>query len=428
MNPAPAGRAPVILLIGTVDTKSEEIAFLRESVEHCGARALVMDVGVLGRGGFTPDILNSDVAAAAGMTLRQVMDSGDENTSMRLMARGASLLATQWQMEGRFDGVLILGGTMGTDLALDVANALPLGCPKLVLSTIAYSPLIPPERIPADLIMQLWAGGLYGLNRLCKSALGQAAGAVVGACRACPVAPDPRPVVGMTSLGSSALTYMKRLKPELEARGYELAVFHTTGMGGRAFEDLARRGYFACVMDFSLQEVVNHLADSCVSAGGDRLLGAGSAGIPQIVAPGATDMVDFAAWTRRPDGYAGRPVHEHNRLLASVGAKHDLRRRVARTVAERLAQASGPTCLLLPARGIEEWDRPGEPMHDPAGLAAFMEEMVGAVSPGTSVRCVDAHINDEAFVRAVLDVFDTWVREGRVAPGVLAAATAEVTA
>lgn len=427
MNPAPAGRAPVILLIGTVDTKSEEIAFLRESVEHCGGSALVMDVGVLGRGSFTPDILNSDVAAAAGVSLRQVMDSGDENTSMKLMARGASLLATQWQIEGRFDGVLILGGTMGTDLALDVANALPLGCPKLVLSTIAYSPLIPPERIPADLIMQLWAGGLYGLNRLCKSALGQAAGAVVGACRARPVEVDQRPVVGMTSLGSSALTYMKRLKPELEARGYELAVFHTTGMGGRAFEDLARRGYFACVMDFSLQEVVNHLADSCVSAGSDRLLGAGSAGIPQIVAPGATDMVDFAAWTRCPDGYADRPVHEHNRLLASVCAKHDLRRRVARSIGERLALASGPACLLLPTRGIEEWDRPGEPMHDPEGLAAFMDEVGTAVSPSTSVRHVEAHINDEAFVRAALEVFDAWVREGLVVPGVLDAVPVEAT-
>lgn len=428
MNSSAPGRTPVILLIGTVDTKSEEIAFLREEVEHCGGKALVMDVGVLGRGGFTPDILNSDVAAAAGMTLRQVADSGDENTSMRLMARGASLLATQWQIEGRFDGVLILGGTMGTDLALDVANALPLGCPKLVLSTIAYSPLIPPERIPPDLIMQLWAGGLYGLNRLCKSALSQAAGAVVGACRSRPVAVDPRPVVGMTSLGSSALSYMKRLKPELEARGYELAVFHTTGMGGRAFEDLARRGYFACVMDFSLQEVVNHLADSCVSAGGDRLRGAGSAGIPQIVAPGATDMVDFAAWARRPEGYMDRPVHEHNRLLASVCAKHELRRNVARTIAERLAQAAGPTCLLLPTRGIEEWDRPGEPMNDPAGLAVFMAEMVEAVSDTTSVRCVDAHINDEAFVREALEVFDNWVREGRVVPGVLIAAPLEAAA
>lgn len=428
MSAARTGRAPVILLIGTVDTKSEEIAFLRESVEHCGGSALVMDVGVLGRGGFTPDILNTEVAAAAGMTLGQVMDSGDENTSMTLMARGASLLAVQWQLEGRFDGVLILGGTMGTDLALDVANALPLGCPKLVLSTIAYSPLIPPERIPPDLTMQLWAGGLYGLNRLCKAALGQAAGAVVGACRARPAAADPRPVVGMTSLGSSALTYMKRLKPELEARGYELAVFHTTGMGGRAFEGLARRGYFACVLDFSLQELINELAGSCVSAGADRLLGAGSAGVPQIVAPGATDMIDFAAGAPCPAGHSDQPVHDHNRLLASVRATHGLRRSVARAIGERLASARGPTCLLMPTQGIEAWDRPGEAMHDPEGLIAFMDEMGAAMPPSADYRTVDAHINDEAFVRAVLDVFDGWVRDGVVPAGVVGAAPLEALA
>lgn len=428
MNPRSPGFAPVILLIGTVDTKSEEIAFLRECVQHCGGTALVMDVGVLGRGGAAADILNSDVAAAAGMTLQQIIDSGDENTSMTIMARGASVLATQWQLDGRFDGVLILGGTMGTDLALDVANALPLGCPKLVLSTIAYSPLIPPERIAPDLIMQLWAGGLYGLNRLCKAALGQAAGAVVGACRARAAPADPRPVVGMTSLGSSALTYMKLLKPELEARGYELAVFHTTGMGGRAFEDLARRGYFACVMDFSLQELINDLAGSCVSAGSDRLLGAGNAGVPQIVAPGATDMVDFAAWKQRPDGYADQPVHDHNRLLASVCAKHELRRSVARAIGERLGSAAGPTCLLMPTHGIEAWDRPGEAMHDPRGLKAFVDEMGASVPASVDYRLVDAHINDAAFARAVLDVFDRWVAQGLVAPGVVPAAPQELAA
>jgi len=278
VSPTKASRPPVILLIGTVDTKSDEMAYLRESVEHLGGTAVVMDVGVLGKGGFTPDIPNTEVAAAAGATLQQVMETGDENTSMKLMATGATLLAVQWYLEGRFDGLLALGGTMGTDLALDVANALPLGCPKVVLSTIAYSPLIPPDRIPPDLIMRLWAGGLYGLNRLCKAALGQAAGAVVGACLARAAEADPRPVVGMTSLGSSALSYMKKLKPALESRGYELAVFHTTGMGGRAFEDLARRGYFAAVMDFSLQELVNDLAGSCVSAGTERLLGGGPRG------------------------------------------------------------------------------------------------------------------------------------------------------
>lgn len=294
---------PKILIIGTVDTKSDEIAFLRLCVERCGGHAIVMDVGVLGRGGFTPDIPNTQVAEAAGVTLQQIIDSGDENTSMTLMARGAALLATQWHALGKFDGVLALGGTMGTDLALDVANALPLGVPKVVLSTISYSHLIPPDRVPPDLIMRLWAGGLYGLNRLCKSALSQAAGAVVGACLASEPMDDPRPVVGMTSLGSSALKYMKALKPALEARGYELAVFHTTGMGGRAFEELAAKGFFAAVMDFSLQELVNHLAGSCVTAGADRLRGAGRAG---PACRRSSRRVPPTWWTMRPGRFVRR--------------------------------------------------------------------------------------------------------------------------
>ena len=419
VSPTKTGRSPVILLIGTMDTKSDEIAFLRDSIEHCGGTALVMDVGVLGKGGFTTNILNTEVAAAAGMTLQQVIDSGDENTSMTVMATGASLIATQWYLEDRFDGLLALGGTMGTDLALDVSNALPLGCPKVVLSTIAYSPLIPPDRIPSDLIMRLWAGGLYGLNRLCKAALSQAAGAVVGACLARPIDADPRPVVGMTSLGTSALSYMKKLKPELEARGYELAVFHTTGMGGRAFEDLSQRGYFAAVMDFSLQELVNDLASSCVSAGSDRLLSAGRAAVPQIVAPGATDMVDFAAWAHCPERFAGRAVHNHNRLIASVCVDHDMRRSVARAISDRLAKAIGPTCLLLPTGGVEQWDRPGEALYDPEGLKVFVDEMAQVVSPSTEFQLVHAHINDDAFVRAALEVFDAWVTAGLVPPGVI---------
>jgi uncharacterized protein (UPF0261 family) len=371
-----------ILLIGTVDTKSDEIAFLRDCIEQLGARALVMDVGVLGRGGLTPDIPNTEVAAAAGVTLQQVIDSGDENSAMTLMARGAAALARRLHAQGRFDGMLALGGTMGTDLALDVALALPLGVPKVVLSTIAYSHLIPPERIPPDLIMRLWAGGLYGLNRLCKAALAQAAGAVVGACRAARTLPaDPRPVIGMTSLGSSALLYMKHLQPALEARGYELAVFHTTGMGGRAFEDLAAQGFFAAVMDFSLQELVNDLGGSCVTSGPTRLLGAGRAGVPQIVAPGATDMVDFPAWGPPPPRWAGRPVHAHNRLIASVCIDPAMRREVAREIGQRLASATGPVTLLVPRHGIEGWDRPGQPMHDPDGLAALVDELPRARRP-----------------------------------------------
>ena len=171
--------APTILLVGTVDTKSDELAFLRERLRALGAQARLMDVGVLAAGHAPVDIANTEVAAAAGTTLRAVIDGGDENIAMTRMAEGAAAIASRLHAQGEIQGLLALGGTMGTDLAFDVAAALPLGCPKVVLSTVAYSHLIPPERITPDLIMVLWAGGLYGLNSLCRSALAQAAGAVV---------------------------------------------------------------------------------------------------------------------------------------------------------------------------------------------------------------------------------------------------------
>ena len=416
--------SPTILLLGTVDTKSDEIAFLRQCIEQAGGRSLVMDVGVLGRGDLTPDIANIEVAAAAGVTLQQAAASGDENTSMTVMAQGASLLATQLHAQGRIAGLLALGGTMGTDLSLDVANALPLGFPKVLVSTISYSHLLPPERIPADLIMVLWVGGLYGLNSLCRSALSQAAGAVTGACRSVLAPRFARPMIGMTSLGSSVLTYMKTLKPELEKRGYELAVFHTTGMGGRAFEALSGQGRFVAVMDFCLQELVNHLGGSCVTAGPGRLLGAGRAGVPQIVAPGATDMLDYPAWAEPPARFAGRAGHTHNRLIASVCIDPAMRRVVARAIADRLGQATGPTVLLVPTQGVEGWDRPGQPLHDPEGLTVLVDEMRGTVHPNTRLVELDAHINDPSFAQAALEVFDGWVAEGRIPR---AAATLDAT-
>ena len=408
---------PRILIVGTVDTKSDEIGFMAEQVAAAGGWARIMDVGVLGHGRIRPDIANTEVAAAAGATLQQVMDSGDENSAMALMAQVASALALQWHTEGRIDGLLCLGGTMGTDLSLDVASSLPLGVPKVVLSTVSFSPLLPPERLPPDLVMVLWAGGLYGLNSLCRSALAQAAGAVVGACRVAHAPRFERPVIGMTSLGSSALKYMVHLKPALEQRGFELAVFHTTGMGGRAFESLAAQGRFACAMDFSLQELVNQMAGSVVSAGPQRLLGAARAGVPMIVAPGATDMVDYPAWGQKPTRFADGPSHAHNRLIASVAIDAEMRREVAREIAARLQQAQGPAHLVLPLQGIEEWDRPGAPLHDPQGLDAFRKEMLVADCGQASVHALDAHINDAAFADHVLSVFDDWLSRGLIRRG-----------
>ncbi|MEM8750954.1 MAG: Tm-1-like ATP-binding domain-containing protein [Pseudomonadota bacterium] len=403
-----------ILVVGTYDTKNDELDYMVGRIETMGGAVLTMDVSVLGDPANPTDISKHDVAAAAGSTIDAVIKSGDENSAMQIMAKGASTLARQLFDAGRFDGVVLLGGTMGTDLALDVCDALPVGVPKYVVSTVSFSPLIPADRLSADIQMILWAGGLYGLNSLCKSSLSQAAGAVLGAARAVEPPDGAMPIVGMTALGTSCLRYQKILKPELEKRGFEVAVFHATGMGGMAFESIAAEGGFACVMDFALPELGNLLAGSVVNGGADRMLNAGRAGIPQLVAPGCLDLIDFAGWQDIPAQYQDRPFHAHNRLIKSSGLNGAERRETAREMARRLAKSTGPVHVLMPNEGIEEWDREGGDAHDPDAFAEFLDEMRGAFAAPIVYDELDCHINDEAFAARALAVFDAWLADGTV--------------
>lgn len=401
-----------ILVIGTYDTKSDELRYLAHCIESQGGQPLTMDVSVLGDPPAPVDFDKHRVAQAAGVTIDDVIASGDENSAMQLMARGAASLTRHLHDQDMIHGMIAMGGTMGTDLALDVARALPMGVPKYIISTVAFSPLIPAERLAADIQMILWAGGLYGLNSICKSSLSQAAGAVLGAARAVEPPARDRPLVGMTSLGKSCLSYMTTLKPALEERGFEVAVFHATGMGGRAFESLAAEQAFACVLDFALPELGNLLNGSIVHAGPDRLRVAGRAGIPQIVAPGCIDLVDFPTWQDLPEKFRAYPYHAHNRLIASVALTPDERRATARAIGERLAEASAPAHVILPAGGIEEWDRPGADAHDPEGLAAFVDELEKAIAPPVGLTRIDGHINDPQFHDTALAIFDDWLATG----------------
>ncbi|TDK51935.1 Tm-1-like ATP-binding domain-containing protein [Antarcticimicrobium luteum] len=400
-----------ILVVGTYDTKNDELNYLCSCIAGQGGAVLTMDVSVLGDPARPADVSKHQVAEAGGSSIHAAIDSGDENVAMQIMARGAAAMARGLHDDGRVDGVIVLGGTMGTDLALDLSAALPLGVPKYIVSTVSFSPLLPPERIPADVQMILWAGGLYGLNSVCKSSLSQAAGAVLGAARAVEPPKRDRPLIGMTSFGKTVLRYMVTLKPALEARGYEVAVFHATGMGGRAFESLAAEGAFAAVMDFAPQEVANHLFGG-LSAGEDRMTNAGRRGVPQIVAPGCYDLVDFVGWRPAPPQLADRPSHAHNRLLTSAVLAPEERRQVARAICDKLADASGPVTLLLPRGGCNEWDRPGAELHDAEGLAAFCDEVVASCPANVRLAEMAAHINDAEFTDRALAVFDAWVEEG----------------
>ena len=403
-----------ILVVGTYDTKNDELEYMVERIAAMGGATLTMDVSVLGDPEKPTDMSKHDVAAAANSTIQNVIESGDENTAMQIMTKGASALAKTKFSAGEYDGVVILGGTMGTDLALDVCHALPIGVPKYVVSTVSFSPLIPPERLSADIQMILWTGGLYGLNSLCKSSLSQAAGAVLGAARAVQPPTGKTPIIGMTALGTSCLRYQKILKPEIERRGFEVAVFHATGMGGMAFESIASEGGFACVMDFALSELGNLLAGSVANGGADRLLNAGKAGIPQLVAPGCLDLIDFAGWQDIPKRFQDRPFHAHNRLVKSSGLNGEERRETAREMSKRLSKSTARVHVLMPNKGIEEWDRKGGDAHDPEAFAEFLDEMRIIFKHPVQYQELDCHINDEAFAEAALTVLDKWIAEGIV--------------
>lgn len=400
-----------ILIVGTYDTKDDELNYLADCIKKQGGSVLTMDVSVLGDPTSPTDHSKHDVAHAADSTIQIAIDSADENKAMQIMAAGASKLTRELYDKGECDGVIILGGTMGTDLALDVTAALPLGVPKYIVSTVSFSPIIAPERLAADVQMILWAGGLYGLNPVCKTSLSQAAGAVLGAANAVERV-EMRPLIGMTSLGKTALKYMTYLKPELESRGFDVAVFHTTGMGGRAFESLAQQGAFCCVFDLCTQELSNHINGSPITAGADRLTNAGLNGIPQIVAPGCYDLVDVIDWQELDIKWKNHIYHAHNRLLGSVVLKNEEREAVALAHAKQLSSARGKTAFILPKGGCGEWDRPEGPLHDKEGLNAFCDTFTESCPDNVDLHETQAHINDAAFSELALHIFDKWVDAG----------------
>ncbi len=403
-----------ILLIGTFDTKDDELGYMADCITAQGGQVVTMDVSVLGDPRHPTRYSKHDVAEEGGSSITAAIDSGNENFAMQIMAKGASALTARLYQEQVFDAMVVLGGSMGTDLALDVCAALPLGVPKYIVSTVSFSPLIPPHRLAADTQMILWAGGLYGLNSICKSSLSQAAGAVLGAARAVEKPQKKLPLIGMTSLGKTALRYIVSLKPALEDRGFEVAVFHATGMGGRAFEALAQQKAFACVFDFCTQELGNHIHGSNISAGADRLTNAGKSGIPQLVAPGCYDLVDIVGWHEIPAKWSANVTHAHNRLLTSVVLDDDQRREVARAHSTQLATAESETVLFLPNGGCGEWDRPGADLHDAKGLAAFCDELRKTSPENITLRELDCHINDAQFSNVALAVFDDWCERGIV--------------
>ena len=396
-----------IAIIGTLDTKAEEMKYLKEQIMARGHEAVVIDVGVIGTIPFEPDIKREQIAKANNTTIEEITAYNNEAKAMNQMAIGTAKIIKELNYRGDLDGVLAIGGTMGTDLALDVMNELPIGLPKLIISSAAFSHIIPPDRITADLMMILWAAGLWGINSISIKVLNTAAGAIVGASEAYEKCESKsKPKIAISSLGQSCFKYLYWLKPALEKRGYEVVVFHTIGMGGRAMESLIEQGCFSAVLDLSAIEVSDHMLGSDVSAGKTRMEAAGRMGIPQIISPGAIDGVDWATYKSVPKNLQNRPFHIHNRLISVAKTTNEEREMTGKVIAQKLNKAKGQTAVVIPLRGFEEWDKPGTELYDPEGSRAFARGLKENIASHVKVIELDCHINDKLFSDTVIMLFD----------------------
>jgi uncharacterized protein (UPF0261 family) len=402
---------PSVVLLGTLDTKGDEYAFVRDRLVAAGLTVVVVDAGVLGTPGLTADVTRDEVAAAADVDLAALRDAGDRGAAVTAMAAGAAAVVRRLYDEGRCDGALALGGTGGTSIAAAAFRGLPLGVPKVIVSTAAAGDTSAYLR-ETDLVLMPSVVDVAGVNRLSARILANAAAAVAGMVTAEPVhdaADLPLLAASMFGVTTPAVDMARGRLTDL---GYEVLVFHMTGTGGRTLESLAGSGQLAGVLDLTTTELADELVGGVFSAGPDRLTAAGGAGIPQVVSVGALDMVNFGPLETVPPQFADRNLFVHNPSVTLMRTTPAECAELGRRLATRLNGSTGPVALLLPLRGISAIAVEGGPFHDPAADAALFDAIRDTVDRSVvEVVEVDAAINDERFAHAAANALSAFLRE-----------------
>ena len=394
--------SPTVGLFGTLDTKGEEYAFLREQVRAHGADALLVDVGVLGEPSVAPDVTREEVAAAAGFDLEALAAEGDRGAAVAAMAHGAAEMARRLHAEGRIDAIAGLGGSGGSAIVTEAMRALPIGVPKLMVSTLASGDTRPYVGA-VDVTMMYSVVDIAGLNQVSRRILANAAGAIAGMAA---VEPEPadeaRPLVGATMFGVTT-PCVTRARERLEELGYEVLVFHATGTGGRSLEALIDGGFITASLDVTTTELADELVGGVLSAGPDRLEAAGAAGIPQVVSLGALDMVNFGPEDTVPERFQGRTLYVHNPTVTLMRTTPEECAELGRTVARKLNAASGPVTVFVPLRGVSAIAVEGQPFHDPEADDALIGALRESLDPSVDLRELDLDVNDPAFAEAMAE-------------------------
>jgi uncharacterized protein (UPF0261 family) len=385
-----------VAIIGALDTKGREFAFLKQEIERRGCRTFVINVGVLGEPLFAPDVSAAEVAEAGGTTLSDLIKRKDRGEAMAVMTAGAARIAAKYHAEGRFDGIISMGGGGGTVMATSAMRALPIAVPKLMVSTVASGDTSAYVGI-TDITMMPSIVDVAGLNRISRRIFSNAAGAICGMVTGTVEASaDDKPMIAATMFGNTTRA-VENARQIMEENGYEVLVFHATGTGGRTMERLIGDGYFAGVLDITTTEWADEVCGGVLSAGSSRLEAAARAGIPQVVTPACIDMCNFWAPETVPAKYAERLFYKWNPNVTLMRTNIEENRQMGKIFAEKLNMTRGPLTVLIPMGGFSEVDYPGQVFWWPEANQAFVDALKELLRPDIPVELSDKDVNHPEF-------------------------------
>jgi uncharacterized protein (UPF0261 family) len=407
-----------VILVGTLDTKGVELAFVRDLLNNAGVATIVIDAGVLGLPHFAPEITRERVFAAAGVSLESIRQANDRGKAIAAAAEGVALVVRNLMgPPPDTEGILALGGSAGTTIGTAAMRALPFGIPKIMVSTLASGQVKQYVGV-RDIMMMNSVVDISGLNRISRIVLANAAAAMIGMVRhnktLRPVLPDVRdkPLITATMFGVTT-PCVEAARLDMEANGYEVLVFHATGTGGQTMETFIADGLIRGVLDITTTELADELVGGILTAGPDRLTAAALRGVPQVISLGALDMVNFGPRPTVPERFQGRRFYQHNptvTLMRTTPAENDL---LGKEIAQKASAARGPTAVLVPLQGVSAIDREGQPFWWPEADKALFQSLRNWISPHVRLLELDLHINDPVFATAatqtLLEMMNSWL-------------------
>jgi uncharacterized protein (UPF0261 family) len=390
-----------IAIFGALDTKGAELAFLKEQIELGGHRPIVVDTGVLGEPAFSPHVKRDEVASAGGAHLETLIADADRGRAVTAMAEGARAVALRLLEKGQLDAIIAMGGGAGTSVGTAAMRALPLGIPKVMVSTLASSDVRGFVGVK-DIMMFPAIVDISGLNRISRGVFTRAAAAICGMVEARVPEADDKPTIAASMFGNTTKC-VEAARAIVEREGFEVLIFHAVGVGGQTMESLIEAGHIVGVLDVTLTEWADELVGGVLSAGPTRLEAAARTGTPAVIAPGCLDIVNFWEPGTLPEKYRGRRIYQHNAKQTLVRTDPDENAELGRIIAAKLNQSIGPVAVYLPLRGISVISSPGGPYHWPEADAALFDSLKTHLRKDIPLHELDVNINDEAFARAMAD-------------------------